>query len=178
MPAQIDPVRTAAIVASIRANITPEGPARSRNALAREHGVSPSTLSKIAQAHDLGDAFDRTITKRATEAAAADAMAEAARLAARLVAEAHALIDRMHSPHLVYNFGGRDNDYNEHTLDEPPADVQRQYVTMAAIAIDKVVKVHQAQSGGLVSEAAFDAFLAAIGGNDPGPPVDSGAPGE
>ena len=35
------------------------------------------------------------------------------------------MLKHFEGQHLVYNFGGRDNEYNEHLLDSPPADVKQ-----------------------------------------------------
>jgi transposase-like protein len=51
-----------------------------RNQIAREHGVSPSSVTKIAQAN--GHQFDRALTKHATAAATIDHQARLVKLAA------------------------------------------------------------------------------------------------
>lgn len=72
------------------------------------------------------------------------------RLAERLLAEAHSILDDLHKPYLVYNFGGRDNSYEEHTLDAPPMDVRLTAVRTAGIAFDKAARIIDAMpSGGL-----------------------------
>ncbi|WP_066360295.1 hypothetical protein [Herbidospora mongoliensis] len=62
----LDPTVEQAILASIDAGLA-------RNAVAREHKVSPSTVGKVAEKH--GRTFDRAKTKKATEAAVADSKA-------------------------------------------------------------------------------------------------------
>lgn len=152
-----------AIVAFIR-----EHPGVSRNAVAREFGVSPSTVTKYAKAVGADEAFDRSRTETATRARQADLADRAVSLADRLIEKAHGLLDTWDSPYLVYNFGGRDNDYNEHTLDAPPMEVRAKIVTVAAIAIDKALKIKKETTSGSTPASAFEAFMRMIGGDDPG----------
>ena len=57
------------------------GTDRPRNAIAREHGVSVSTVTKIA--NEVGHEFDRSVTKKATAASEIDHRAKLAVLAGR-----------------------------------------------------------------------------------------------
>lgn len=152
MPKALSDDRRLAIEDALRAAEEPK-----RNEIAERFGVSPSTVTRIAKA--IGVEFDRANTKRATEARAADVISRTTSLADRLIDEAHAILDGMHRPYLVYNFGGKDNDYNEHVLDEPPIEVQRNMFTISAIAIDKALKVRQETKGTLGDESAFLSFL-------------------
>lgn len=134
-----------------------------RNAIAREHGVAASTVTKIAQDAGLADAFDRSATENATRAAVADNKARRAVLARRFLDEAEAALADMRAPHLVYSFGGRDNAYNEHTLDVPPSGDRRNLMIIAATAVDKSMAIdrHDDDAQGL---AAVDAWLRDITG--------------
>lgn len=75
-----------AILASIDAG-------KSRNEAAREHGVSASTVSRIAAGN--ARSFDRSRTKSATEAAQADAAADRASLATASLMVAKKALKRM-----------------------------------------------------------------------------------
>lgn len=66
MPPPLDPTKRAAILEQIR-----EG--KPRNEIARDLGVSGSSVSKIARENEL--AFDRTKTEKATRARALDSKA-------------------------------------------------------------------------------------------------------
>lgn len=77
MPPPLDPDKRAAILQAIRAG------GRSRGAIARDHDVSPSTVTNIAKAAGLNTAFDRAQTKKATEAAQVDHKARLVALASR-----------------------------------------------------------------------------------------------
>lgn len=143
MPPPIEPERRQAIADAVQAGQL------SRNAIARQHGVTGATVGNIAREHDITPAFDRTLTKQASAARAAD-MAEArSRLRARLLAKAEDLLDQMDDPHLVYSFGGKDNEYNEHTLERAPTGDLRNLMTAAAIALDKhvVLDKHDSDDG-------------------------------
>ena len=131
MPAQIPDEKRAAILADIKTG------EKGRNQIAREHGVSQSTVSLIAQDAGLTSAFDRTTTKHATAAATADNKARRAAIASRLLTKASEFLDQIDAPHLVFNFGGKDNTYEERELDRPPTADMRNLMTCAAIALDK-----------------------------------------
>lgn len=143
MPAQIPDEKRAAILADI------ETGEKGRNQIAREHEVSQSTVSLIAQDAGLRDAFDRTTTKHATAAVTADNKARRAAISARLLTKASEFLDQIDSPHLVFNFGGKDNTYEERELDRPPTGDMRNLMTCAAIALDKhvVLDKHDGDQG-------------------------------
>lgn len=150
MPAPLAPEVRAAILRDLRTGKT-------RNRIARDRGVSPSTVTKIAG--EEGISFDRSLTKSATEAAAADARAIRAATSRRFLDEANRLLDQMHQPHTAFNFGGKDNTYSEHGFPEPPVDAKRTLITAAAIAYDKHLaqERHDADDGSGLS--AVDAWL-------------------
>jgi len=143
MPAQIPDEKRAAILADIKTG------EKGRNQIAREHGVSQSTVSLIAQDAGLTSAFDRTTTKHATAAATADNKARRAAIASRLLTKASEFLDQIDAPHLVFNFGGKDNTYEERELDRPPTADMRNLMTCAAIALDKhvVLDKHDGDQG-------------------------------
>ena len=89
MPAPLPDDKRAAILADIKTG-------KPRNAIARKHGVSPSTVTKIAKSAGATDAFDRSQTKAATEARIADAAAERASLVTASLAAAKAALARMY----------------------------------------------------------------------------------
>lgn len=135
---------------------------KGRNEIAREHNRSPSSISKIAHAAGLN--FDRSKTEVATKAKQADNRARRAELAPRFLDKAEEALDqiagalaRMSGPTLVYNFGGRDNTYEEHVLDSPPTEVLRaaaatvrdlmQTAKTASSAVLEMERVDQPQAG-------------------------------
>ena len=155
MPKALPEAKRRAILTDIKA-------AKPRNQTARDHGVSPSTVTKIAQAEGLENAFDRSQTKKATAAAVADSKAERARTSRRFLDKANALLDQMDQPHTAYAFGGRDNNYNEHEFSKPPVDALRTLITAAAIAFDKHIAQDRHDAEKDDGLASVDEWLAAM----------------
>ncbi|MET8113805.1 hypothetical protein [Streptomyces prasinus] len=110
-----------------------------RNAISREMGVNASCVSRTA-AH-LKLTFDRTAIRAAAEARAADIEERKSLIAERFMDIAEDSLERIYKPTTVYSFGGKSNEYNEHVFDEAPAAERVKYMTSAAIAIDKVLKL-------------------------------------
>ena len=92
----------------------------SRNAVARELKLSPSTVSKVAAECDPPLTFDRSSSAAAVAAKQADAKARRAEIQLKLIDKAEDFLHSLDQPFLAFSFGGRDNDYNEHKLDAPP----------------------------------------------------------
>jgi transposase-like protein len=108
-------------------------------AIATKLGVSTSTISRWAKSEGL--AFKaRAQTATATAVREFDMAAARVRLAEKMTANADRVLDTLDGPYLVYSFGGKDNDYNEHTLDEAPISARREAQTIGAIAFDKLTK--------------------------------------
>jgi hypothetical protein len=85
----------------------------SRNAIATDLGRSGRTISRICVEHDPPLTFERTRTAAATAAKKADGAARRAQLQLEALDSAARLMGQMFSPTKVYNFGGKENDYNE-----------------------------------------------------------------
>ncbi|WP_052961446.1 MULTISPECIES: winged helix-turn-helix domain-containing protein [unclassified Leucobacter] len=139
----------------------------SASAIARELGVSKSTISRWAK--DEGLAFDRKRTADATAAKSIDLAAGRQRLAEKMLQRAEEALDSLGKPYKVFSFGGRDNTYAEHELTKPPIEVQRNALTMAGIAFDKLSRVVErdpdvtgAESAVRALQAGLDAAAAAL----------------
>lgn len=68
-------------------------------------------------------------------------------IAARLEDEANQLLDDLHKPYLAFNFGGKENDYNEHHFDEPPTESKftiMRAVQAAVRTVTEIIKVDNA----------------------------------
>ena len=117
------------------------------NAIARELGVGAASVSRWANAEGL--AFDRSQVALAVRAHVVDMAETRLLLAQKMAVVAHDMLDQLDGPYLVHSFGGRDNEYNEHTLERPPVEVVRNVVTTAAIAFDKATKVLELSPDGL-----------------------------
>ncbi|GCD94063.1 helix-turn-helix domain-containing protein [Embleya hyalina] len=142
MPPRIDDTVRAAILADIQAGEL------SRNAIARRHGVSSSTITLIAREAGHANAFDRSKTTQATRAREVDAAAVRADLTARRLTLAVTLhdvaareISKMREPTTYWDWGGKDHDYDETTRPEPHAQDRRAMMGTAAQAIDRSLKL-------------------------------------
>lgn len=167
MPAPIDKAVRAAILKDIKAGD------KSAHAIAKQHGVAQSTVSKIASDEGCADAFDRSKSREATRARKADTASRAADLAARRLALAEALqgdAERLRGqlwkPHTYFDWGGKDHEFDKHEAPEPiPAD-KRALMGALSVAVDKSLKLAPAEQDqqGL---AAVDQWLRGMmGGSD------------
>jgi hypothetical protein len=112
----------------------------SRNAIGKELGRSGRTVSRIAA--ELGLAFDRSdATRAATAAKKADGEARRARLQLEALDAAAKLFSQMFAPTKVYNFGGKENDYNEREHPEPPFRDKRDIATAIKALADTALKL-------------------------------------
>lgn len=87
MPPPIPDTKRAQILGDIKAGGTCRG-------IARQHGVSRTTVSKLAQDAGLDDAFGRQQTKKATAASVADSASRRAKLAENLIKLAELSMDQ------------------------------------------------------------------------------------
>jgi len=132
----------------------------SRNEIARRTGVSAGSVTKHCRT--AGAAFDRSLTKDATEAKQVDLAAARLTLAQRLNVAANDMLDMIDKPFTVFNFGGKDNTFAEATLDSAPVEARRTIVTSAAIVFDKISRIVEKDNGGLEQTVGV---LDALAGN-------------
>ncbi len=135
-----------------------------RNEIARRVGISAGSVTNICR--DAGVTFDRSETKQATEARQVDLAAGRIRLAEKMLAASEAMLDGIDGEYLVYNFGGKDNNYNEHLLATAPVEVKRNIITTAGITFDKLTRIVEKSDTGLeqavgVLDTIADGFRAA-----------------
>lgn len=163
MPPPLPEDKRAAILADIEAIVAGRSEDRSAGALAREHGVAVTTVSRIAKSAGL-DPWQRAQTKRATQAREADMAEERSKLKARWMATANRLLDQLDQPYRAFSFGGKDNSYAEEWFDRPPPDALRALVTAAAIATDKHAVVHKLDTdqGAADGRSAIEQFMEAV----------------
>lgn len=138
MPAPIPDDVRAAILDDIRAG-------KPRNQIARDHNVSTGSVTNIAKANGL--TFDRAATKDATQARKTDMAAERAIVSHLFLRRAREALEQMDQPHTVFNFGGKDNTYNEKHLDRPPTGDLRNLMVTAAMGLDKHLVRERFDSG-------------------------------
>jgi transposase-like protein len=146
-----DEVR-AAVVADLRQTQgTPEGSMRQ---VGDRHGVSLASVRRIAAAQGLAGTAARVRAENATAVAAQTNAQRRERLAARMLDMAERALDDMIKPATVFNFGGKDNTYNERELSKPPTADQRNLATIAAIAVDKHAVLERFDSAGAAGQQA------------------------
>jgi len=129
------------------------------NAIARLVGFSAARISKWAKEEGL--AFDRSQTDLAVRAHVVDLAEARMLLAQKMQVVAHDMLDSLDGGYLVYNFGGKDNTYEEHILASAPVEVVRSSIVTAGIAFDKATKVVEWQAD--PGEQGAKAMLTSLG---------------
>jgi transposase-like protein len=115
------------------------------NEIARIVGRNQATVSKIASEEGLH--FERGQTRAATAAKQADSQARLAKLAEDLLDDIERMRQQLWAPCTVYSFGGKENTYNEHDLDEPDFRAKQSIMTSIGIGTDKVLAIRKAEAG-------------------------------
>ncbi|MFD5266743.1 helix-turn-helix domain-containing protein [Streptomyces sp. NPDC058335] len=113
---------------------------KGRNAIARELKRSGRTISAIAE--DLGISFDRAAEVRAaTEVRQADLAERRTAFATRLQDVAERELAKMSQPHLYWDWGGKEHDFDTYEASEPtPAD-KRALMATVATAVDRSLRL-------------------------------------
>lgn len=150
MPAPLDPDKRAAIIAAIKGGNT-------RNGIARMLGVAQGTVTLIAQQEGIDDAFDRSASERATEAARLDMAAWRANFAKRLALRADLLEDAFDGQQTSVMGGKEGAEVITHAATS--TDV-RNLMTALGIAVDKIAVLTRDDNQGV---AAVDAWLHSLG---------------
>ncbi|MFG3136119.1 hypothetical protein ACGFZA_07835 [Streptomyces sp. NPDC048211] len=119
-----------------------------RNAIAREMDIAPAAVSRTAAR--LGLTFDRSKIQAATAARLADLAERRSLLAEDLITDAEKLRAQIWQPHLYWDWGGKDHDYDDKLADEPTPGDKRALMGAAGMAIDRSLKLAPAEeSSGL-----------------------------
>lgn len=111
----------------------------SQGKMAKELEVSRTTVATWAKRLNLS--YDATPLVAANTRAGVDLTSGRLRLAEKMLAAAENMLDTIDDPYLVYSFGGKDNEYNEHELDSAPVEVRRSILVSAGIAFDKLTRI-------------------------------------
>jgi transposase-like protein len=146
VPAPLDPTKRTAITNAIRAGGTCRG-------IAREHGVSPDTVRRIAADAGITNPFARTRTAAATRAKVADNKARRAELSALLLDDAHRLRVQLWQPCTIGSFGGRDNVWTDTELPEPTFADKRAIITAVNTAVRSHLEIERVDSDAGVDHA-------------------------
>lgn len=165
----VEPSPTRATKSETRAKVlTLHGQGLGRNEIARQVGCSGDTVTRIARAEGLD--FDRSETARAVESRKIDLAARRAELQTALLGDAERLRRQLWAPCRVFNFGGKDNTYEERELDKPPFADQLKIVQAVGVAVDRSLRLAdhdsgtQAQAVNLIIATAQQLGLADIDG--------------
>ncbi|MGM5065719.1 helix-turn-helix domain-containing protein [Rhodococcus qingshengii] len=118
---------------------------KSLSFIATDMQRSKETISRHSDR--LGLSFDRGVTAKAAEAVHVDNKARRVLLEERLLVEAQKIMDQLWEPTLVFSFGGKDNDYNEHIIDRPTFSDQKAIVQTATTAIRESTRLHEMNAG-------------------------------
>lgn len=103
---------------------------KSCNEIARQFNRSTNTISRIARSVD--HQFAQVNAARAREVNKGYTAERRANVRLKTVELVEQTLQEFNEPTLVFNFGGKDNDYNEHTLDKPDARTKRDLAQTAA----------------------------------------------
>lgn len=136
---------------------------KGRNDIARALKRSGASISKACV--DMGLPFDRTAVQMATEARKADAAARRALLEIAYLEEAHRLVEEVRAPAVVYNFGGKENTYEERLHDEPDAASKLKLMQASGVAVDRALRIaeHDAETGMEQARSMLSALGRALG---------------
>ncbi|MFF5228439.1 helix-turn-helix domain-containing protein [Dactylosporangium sp. NPDC000521] len=155
----------------------------SRNEIARQIGRSGKTVSNIAQ--KAGLTFERgPEVAAATEARKVDAKARRAALALALLDDVDRFRAQLFAPVIAFNFGGKDNTYEEREIPEPTPRDKRDLMNAIGIAIDRSVKLDEYDSGASLGqvvsllETLGRGLTAKYGTGDDEHPVEDDEPGD
>lgn len=111
-----------------------------RNDIAKTVNRSGQVVSRIVA--EAGRTFARAPEViAATQARQIDLAALRAQLAIDFTLDAIRLRQQMWEPAIVFNFGGKENTYEEHHLPEPPPSDKRALMSTAGMAIDRSYKL-------------------------------------
>lgn len=132
----------------------------------REIGVELGrTKSSVARRmRKLNIVVDRTQTIAATQATMIDAKARRATLEIALLDDAERLRKQLWQPHLYFDWGGKDHDYDEREMPQPTPTDKLKLMQAAGAALDRSLKiaVYDADTGHTEAVSMLGDIAAAI----------------
>lgn len=142
-----------------------------RNEIARQVGVSTSSVSGIVQRAGLS--FDTSGIKAATEARQTRLRAARASTAEKLLTKANELLDEIDEPFLAFNIGGKDNIYTEHELEHAPTVDKKNLVQAASTALGRHLDLerYDTDEGARDAQAMLARLGEALGVHPPDDPA-------
>lgn len=133
----------------------------SRNAVARECGVSPTTVARVCAAAKPPITFDRTATAQATEAKLVDLKVRRAALSQRAVDEVDRLFGLLTTPHEITHWD-KDGFIHRAQIELPSSGDVKNYATAIGILLDKHLALVKHDSDDR-DKPAVDKWLEAMG---------------
>lgn len=128
--------------------------------IADRFGRSTDTVSRIAST--IGWRFGELNRKRMHDARSAYAAERRARIAQRLTEESERLLDALSQPFTVYNFGGKDNTFNQHKFDTAPLPARAETVRTIGVAMRTVMEIDKHDNASDEGMAAVDQWLRSL----------------
>lgn len=136
-----------------------EGP----SAVEKKLGILKGTVTKWAKAAGV-ETVSVAVTRAGTEAASVYAKARRQELAQLLLEDAHRLRAQLWKPAVVHAFGGKDNTYEEHELDEPTFVDKKNIISAVSVAVTSVTKLEDydksPQDGVAAADSVVDKLMA------------------
>lgn len=117
-----------------------------RNDIHRQTGVAAGVISRWCQL--AGVSFDRSATIAATAAVQADNRAKRVLMSTRLLDITSQRLDLLDEPYVAFSFGGKNNTYEEHHFDKPPAEAALKIVQSASVAIGRHIDLDKVDTDG------------------------------
>ena len=133
-------------------------------ACAHQMGRSSSAVSRRSKILNL--MWDRSKTRVATQANIADNKSRRAAIEAGLLDDVQRLRGQMFAPCKAFNFGGKDNTYNEVALDQPVFADQLRIMQAATTAVDRSLKIAVHDADTSANLAAVDKWLTHMTGSE------------
>jgi len=119
---------------------------------AKAMGRNESVVKDHAKA--LGLSWNRDVPMAATKAQQADLRARRARFSEELMTDLERLKQQMFRPVTVYNFGGKDNTFEEAVIDQPPIADQLRLVQAMQVGVSTIEKIEKMDADQGVADAA------------------------
>ena len=135
-----------------------------RNEIAKLVPISSTAVTKII--HQAGESFDTSKTEALVQKRSTELAALRAELAYRMAAKANELISDLDKPFTAFNFGGRDNTYEEHVLDRPPDGAVRNLMQAASLAAQRSMELTRYDNDPNSGGSALDQWLAHMTGTE------------
>ena len=116
-----------------------------RTQIARATGILETDLTDILREEGL--VLDVTKVKARNKGRLEEAAEQRARIMRKMMNASESLLSQMDQPARVFNFGGRDNTFAEHELDEPPIADKLRLMQAAGIGVDKALALAAHDAG-------------------------------